>query len=235
MKILIIDEDHNIRLALSDLLITNGYRVAIARSLEKASAELEIANPDPPAAVIVEPYDQGAIIEEIARAVPHLPVFIVTAVPSWAMAVRALEGGEGALARTYLSKEDPYLGDSLIRALGEQIKQIKRNGFRVDLETVEAYYQGKRLELRPQQIVIFAHLIRNTGRRVPYTEISLLFGEELSPKEARDRYKSALSTLRSTLERVAGRVVIDSGRHLGFMYISSRSVHPAENPIPVLN
>lgn len=119
VKILVVDDQPDIRWLLSNLLKEQGWEVATASEGEEA---LEVFRKEAPAAVLLDlkmPRLGGMqVLERIKRHDPHTPVIVITAYGEVASAVQAMKLG----AYDYLTK--PFNNDDLIftikRALEKQ-------------------------------------------------------------------------------------------------------------------
>lgn len=90
----VVDDDRSIRTALSSLLRSAGYDVAL---FDTAEAFLAANAAGAPACLITDIQMPGmgglALIERIAATAPDLPVIVITAFPEDALRRRALDAG----------------------------------------------------------------------------------------------------------------------------------------------
>ncbi|MGF7151778.1 FixJ family two-component response regulator [Sphingomonas zeicaulis] len=112
----VVDDDRSIRTALSSLLRSAGYDVAL---FETAEAFLEADVAGRPACLITDIQMPGmgglALIERIAALWPDLPVIVITAFPEDALRRRALDAGAAA----FLSK--PFDANLLLATIEREL------------------------------------------------------------------------------------------------------------------
>ena len=111
-RLLIVDDDEEMRDLLRKVLEKEGYRVAVAGDGREALAVLAQGAFDLVVTDMLMPYDGGLeLLETLHRIHPALPVIIVTAFGDWHSYTRALELG----AVAFISK--PLRMSELIAAV----------------------------------------------------------------------------------------------------------------------
>lgn len=119
-KILIVDDDHNVRTTLSDLLEEVGYQTHGVSSGEKAieavsNAEFDIILLD----VIMQGMDGIDTLSELKKFKPKIPVIMITAFPSTDSAVDAVKKG----ASDYITK--PFKLNELVFKINRSVEQAR--------------------------------------------------------------------------------------------------------------
>jgi DNA-binding response OmpR family regulator len=177
-RILIVEDDENLRLALEDNLVDEGYQVSAAANGKSALREIAGGNHDLVILDIMLPDMDGySICKKIREQNNPVRVLMLTA--------RTLESdlvaGFDAGADDYLSK--PYrLRELLARvgalmrrqlsAPGEQPKSFAFGGFELDLAArVLTDTAGAEVKLTRTELDLLACLVRNAGRALSREEI----------------------------------------------------------------
>ena len=109
LPILVVEDDHDLREALSDTLKLAGYRVLTAQDGEAALLVMA----DTPVALVIsdvmmQPMDGHALLKRIKAVTPHIPVLLMTAYGMIEKAVEAMRDG----AADYLTK--PFDANKLL-------------------------------------------------------------------------------------------------------------------------
>ncbi len=96
-RLLIVDDEEEMRGLLRKVLEKEGYRVAVAGDGRQALAALAQGSFDLVVTDMLMPHDGGLeLLESVHRTHPSLPVIIVTAFGDWHSYTRALELGAAA-------------------------------------------------------------------------------------------------------------------------------------------
>jgi DNA-binding NtrC family response regulator len=96
-RLLIVDDDEEMRDLLRKVLEKEGYRVSVASDGRQALAALAESAFDLVVTDMLMPHDGGLeLLETLHRIHPELPVIIVTAFGDWQSYTRALELGAAA-------------------------------------------------------------------------------------------------------------------------------------------
>jgi EAL domain-containing protein (putative c-di-GMP-specific phosphodiesterase class I) len=119
-RVLVLDDEPSLLEVFADLLDQAGYQVATATTPAKALAQLEDQTFDVVVSDIMMPGMSGvALLKEVRRRDPDLPVLLATGNPSLETAIQAVEAG----AVQYLLK--PLSADALIGAV-ERAARLRR-------------------------------------------------------------------------------------------------------------
>jgi two-component system response regulator AtoC len=111
-SVLVVDDEHDIRTLLSDLLKEEGYKVRTAESAAKALAEITKSRPDLVMMDVKLPDQDGiTLLKQLKRDEPELEVIMMTAFGGSSTAINAMEHG----AYDYVTK--PFEIDDLTATL----------------------------------------------------------------------------------------------------------------------
>src|SRR3981189_3035664 len=114
--ILIVDDQHSIRLMLESGLSLNGFRVSCARNGAEALAAARSETFDAVVSDIYMPNGDGlAMVQELRALFPSLPIVLMTAQGSVELAVRAVEEG----ATDFIAK--PFEVSAVAALLGRHL------------------------------------------------------------------------------------------------------------------
>lgn len=207
-KILVVDDDIQIRRALRNALSARGYDVMLASNGEEA---LDMAASETPDMVILDmsmPGISGIEVCKELRTWTHIPILILSVKDKEADKIAALDLG----ADDYLTK--PFnTGELLarIRAHIRRTKQIQpvdpvfeKNGLKVDLARHLVFKDGEELKLTKTEFSLLQYLIQNSGRVVTY---SLLLSQVWGPE-----YECDTQTLRVHIGNLRKKIEEDPNR-----------------------
>jgi DNA-binding NtrC family response regulator len=185
-RILLVDDDANLRRVLAHHLETAGYEVAVKASGREALAAVEDTEVDLLLTDVRMPgMDGKALLRETRRTAPDLPVLVMTAYGTIQDAVEAMKEG----AFDYLTK--PIERDALLRAVqkGLQFGDLRRENRRLRASLAEQH---------PLDTILGASAamegVRDLVRKAGPTEATVLItGESGTGKELVARALHALS------------------------------------------
>jgi two-component system KDP operon response regulator KdpE len=207
-RILVVDDDIQIRRALRSALSVRGYEVSLAASGEEA---LDAAAADPPAMVILDlslPGMGGLEVCRELRAWSNAPILILSVNDRESDIISALDAG----ADDYLTK--PFKTGELlarIRAHTRRARQLpagpavlEAEGLRVNLSTHQVYLDEEELKLTKTEFALLQYLVLNAGRVVTY---SLLLSNVWGPGYLNDTQtlRVHVGHLRKKIERDPNR------------------------------
>jgi DNA-binding response OmpR family regulator len=184
MQTLIVDDEESIRFVLAETMQRDGHMVSTAENGEEALDYLR----ETPFDLILLDLMLGGRVDglEVLKAVrwrwPDAVVVILTAHGSLETAMEAIRGG----VDRYLLK--PIRPDDLRAAIDEALDQQRRRSrqefsdqrkdrilqygpFTVDLHKHIMTLYGKVIDLTPREFKLLVHLMQNTHRVVPPTEL----------------------------------------------------------------
>lgn len=172
MKILIIEDDLELRKELKILLDNNGYQGIILNKLENALDEIFIIDPDLILLDIKLPYLNGQQLLKQLRKESNVPVIMVTSKDNEVDEILAMSYG----ADDYITK--PYNPTILllhIEAVFKRLQKIEPNlnyqGVNVNLSKSALDKDGQELLLSKNEMSIFYFLLINQGKIVSRDEI----------------------------------------------------------------
>jgi DNA-binding response OmpR family regulator len=120
-KILVVDDDHEVRMTTRDFLAAKGYSVAVAAGGREALAMLETVNPDVVLLDVAMPDMDGMeTLRRLIAARPALPVIMITANADVEITSKVLQMG----AADYVPK--PFDLDYLDQAINIQLSARSR-------------------------------------------------------------------------------------------------------------
>jgi len=176
LKVLVVEDDAEIRGLLRSSLMAEGFEVTTAVSVSEATALLKH---DPPDLIVLDlglPDGDGAALIRDVRRQSALPIVVASA--------RNEQGGKIALldagADDYLVK--PFSVDELLArirvalrhrgsTLQPALRHIQRDGLTIDLESRRVDRDGSPVHLTPTEFELLARLVRSGGRIVTHRQL----------------------------------------------------------------
>ncbi len=205
LKVLVVEDDREIRGLLQSVLTVEGFEVRSAVSVSEARALLAHDLPDLLILDLGLPDGSGADLLREARRGQALPVIVVSAREDEAQKIELLDAG----ADDYLVK--PFgVGELLarmrvaLRHRGTTLQPAQTayelEGLRIDLEQHSVERDGSALRLTPTEYKLLARLVRSAGKVVTHRQLLVdVWGAEYS--EHTHYLRIYMGTLRAKLER----------------------------------
>ena len=177
MKILVVDDEPQIRRALSLNLSARGYEVVEASTGERAMRAVASEHPDLVLLDLGLPDLDGVAVLQGIRGWSSVPVVVVTVRDDERSKVEALEAG----ADDYVTK--PFGIAELVARLRAVLRraaehdsgvpEVVTDDFRLDLAGHRAFAgpDGAEVRLTPTEWSIVAHLVRHPERLVTYRQL----------------------------------------------------------------
>ena len=176
LKVLVVEDDREIRGLLQSVLALEGFEVRSAVSLSEARALLAHDVPDLVILDLGLPDGDGGSLVHACRARHRLPVIVVSARQDEARKVALLDAG----ADDYLVK--PFgVGELLARirvalrhrgtALSPAVTVHELGDLKVDLSLRLVEVNGRALHLTPTEFKLLARLVRSAGRVVTHRQL----------------------------------------------------------------
>lgn len=176
LKILVVEDDREIRAMMQSSLSVEGFDVQTAVSLSEARALLQHARPDVIVLDLGLPDGDGVELVQQVRQTQTLPIIIVSARHQEAQKIRLLDAG----ADDYLVK--PFsVGELLARirvalrhrgtALAAAVTEHTLDDLHVDLATRLVQSAGVTVHLTPTEFNLLARLVRSAGRVVTHRQL----------------------------------------------------------------
>ncbi len=175
-KILVVDDEENIRLVLRTLLTKKGYQVETAETAELALERIEKHKPDFVLADVKMPGMSGIeLCRELRERAPQITVIMMSAYGSVELALEAVRAG----AYDYVAK--PFKQDEILFALAkaEEHETLVRENRRLR----EAAEQGSGLPQLLGTSQAIGQVIRLIGKVAEYRTTVLIQGESGTGKE----------------------------------------------------
>ena len=164
-RILVIEDELDIRNFLKELLIDEGYTVQTAEDGIEGLTLLKKAEPDLVVLDLGLPKMSGeSVLVEIRKKYPHIPVIIVTAWDTTPDIIRGLSMG----ADDYIPK--PFNADELLarikarlRAVNHDEEKIQLGDLVLDPKSFDVQRDGVSIPLTPQEFKLLHYLMINKG------------------------------------------------------------------------
>ncbi len=175
-KILVIEDEPEIRRFLRASLITHGYRLAEAESGEDGLRQISRQPPDMVLLDLGLPGMDGLEVIRQLRAWSRIPIIIISARGRDADKVDALDAG----ADDYLTK--PFSVSELLARMRVALRHARGNGeleepvfeqdsLRVDLARRQVFVAGNEVHLTPIEYRILTTLIRSHGKVLTHRQL----------------------------------------------------------------
>ena len=213
-KVLVVDDEHQIRRALRTNLTVRGYVVMEAATGEAALAVAADASPDVVLLDLGLPGVDGMEVLSSLRRWSTVPVIVLTVRDREADKVAALDAG----ADDYVTK--PFGMDELLARMRAQLRRnstatrsspttVRTDHFVVDLAGGIVIAAGEHVHLTPKEWGIVRTLARHAGRLVPRRQ---LLHDVWGPS-----YDDESSYLRVYMAQIRKKLEPDPGRPLYFI------------------
>lgn len=176
MRILIIEDDKEIRALMRSTLSIEGFEVITATSISEARAILKQSLPDVMVLDLGLPDGDGASLISELRQHSNLPIIVVSARHQEEQKVRLLDAG----ADDYLTK--PFSIPELLARLRVALRHRGTNlaaarttyeydELKVDLQAHSVALKQQTLHLTPTEFNLLARLVRSAGRVVTHRQL----------------------------------------------------------------
>jgi two-component system KDP operon response regulator KdpE len=176
LRVLLVEDDRELRRTLHDALAVDGYAVLTAASLSEGLALVANAPVDLVLLDLGLPDGDGEALLESLRRRSNLPVLVISARQTEAQRIRLLDAG----ADDYLVK--PFgVGELLARmrvalrhrgtAVEAALKAYRRGSLAVDLAARRVLRDGLPVHLTPTEYDLLARLVRSAGQVVTHRRL----------------------------------------------------------------
>ena len=176
LKVLVVEDDAEIRGLLRASLAAEGFEVSTAVSVSEATALLRHAPPDVIVLDLGLPDGDGAELVREVRRTSALPIVVASARHEQAGKIALLDAG----ADDYLVK--PFsVGELLARirvalrhrgsTLRPALTRFEQGGLAIDLEAYRVERDGAPVHLTPTEFKLLARLLRSGGRIVTHRQL----------------------------------------------------------------
>jgi two-component system, OmpR family, KDP operon response regulator KdpE len=186
LRVLVVEDDREIRSMIQSSLAVEGFQVATAVSVSEAKALLHNLLPDVLVLDLGLPDGDGIELVHEVRKRHSLPILVVSARHQESQKIQLLDAG----ADDYLTK--PFsVGELLarirvaLRHRGSTVSQAltlhELDGLRIDLNLRLVQLDGVPLHLTPTEFKLLARLVRSAGRVVTHRQLLTdVWGPEFS-------------------------------------------------------
>ncbi len=175
-KILVVDDDPQIRRVMKATLVRHGYETMEARTGEEAIENLAALMPNLVLLDMNMPGMDGLETCRTIRGGSDIPVIILSVRNSDRDKVAALDAG----ADDYVTK--PFSMDELLARIRAALRRSPSSaeggprgftapGLEIDFETRRVHANGKDVRLTPKEFELLRYLVSNAGKPVPHREL----------------------------------------------------------------
>lgn len=205
LRLLVVEDDREIRAMMQASLSVEGFEVQTAVSLSEARALLHNSPPDVVVLDLGLPDGDGLELVQLIRKQHSLPIIIVSARHQEAQKIQLLDAG----ADDYLAK--PFnVGELLARirvamrhrgtALAAAVTEHHLEDLHIDLVTRTVQSSENTLHLTPTEFNLLARLVRSAGRVVTHRQ---LLADVWGPQYAEHTHylRLYMGQLRAKIER----------------------------------
>ena len=205
LRILVVEDDREIRAMMQSSLSVEGFDVQTAVSLSEARAMLKHALPDVMVLDLGLPDGDGVELVQEVRKHHALPILVVSARHQEAQKIQLLDAG----ADDYLTK--PFSVSELLArirvalrhrgtALAAAVTVHELDDLNVDLALRVVKRNGETLHLTPTEFNLLARLVRSAGRVVTHRQLLTdVWGPEFT--EHTHYLRLYMGQLRAKIER----------------------------------
>jgi len=205
LRVLVVEDDREIRALMQSSLSVEGFDVQTAVSLSEANALLQHTPPDILVLDLGLPDGDGVALVHEVRKHHTLPILVVSARHQETQKIQLLDAG----ADDFLTK--PFgVGELLARirvalrhrgtALAVAVTVHELDDLRVDLTLHRVQRSGETLHLTPTEFKLLARLVRSAGRVVTHRQLlSDVWGAEFT--EHTHYLRLYMGQLRAKIER----------------------------------
>jgi len=176
VKLLLVEDDRELRRTLADAMAVEGYEVLTAASLSEGMALARHADVDLVVLDLGLPDGDGEALLDALRHRQGTPVLVISARQAEGQKIRLLDAG----ADDYLVK--PFsVGELLARlrvalrhrgtSVHAAVTRYAQGGLEVDLEAHRVALHGEPVHLTPTEFRLLARLVRSAGRVVTHRQL----------------------------------------------------------------
>ena len=220
-KIIVVEDERDIREGLCELLVRDGYDVTACGSVQEAERSIAGGGVDLYLLDVMLPDGSGFVLCEYIRGElgSDAPVIFLTALDDEDSVVKGLEMG----GNDYLGK--PFRKRELMARVGAHLNRCRKCGtvYKVgdltyDRETGRVFKAGKELELRRNELKLLGCFMENPGILIPREGLLELMWDIDGDFVDDNTLSVAVSRLRKKLGKWNGRDYIDTVRGIGYRW-----------------
>ena len=202
MKVLVVEDDPDIRELLTLYFVAKGYEVETANDGQEALAQLQRVQPDLMLLDVVMPKLDGWGVLTAVRAQSSKPVILLTSLDDTEDVIKGLSlGADDYLRKPFEIRELEARIQSIIRRLepAAEPQRITRGAIEIDERVKSVTVNGMPISLSPKEFYLLALLASDLGRVFTNEEIiSELWGDDSRASGA--DVKQYVYQLRSKIE-----------------------------------
>jgi len=220
MKIMIVEDEKNIREDLQVLLESAMYEVVAAEQFDNISEQIVRVQPDLVLLDIKLPGQNGREICQEVRRHTDIPIIFVTSDDDVMAEIKGmLAGGDD-----YISK--PYHPSLLLARIAAVLKRtgrkpeeeqyvLEHRGVKLDIRTYKLEHQGQQVEVSKNECKLLHYLFRRQGEVVPRLDlIEYLWDNEVFIDD--NALSVTVTRIRSKLEEISVTDFIETKRGAGY-------------------
>ncbi|MBI1729265.1 response regulator transcription factor [Candidatus Acetothermia bacterium] len=166
-KILVVDDEMEIVDLVRSYLNQAGFRVVAAYDGEDALIQFKLENPDLIILDLMLPKLDGFDVARKIRQQSNVPILMLTARIHGEDRVAGLElGADDYVPKPFNPRELVARARAILRRIHDrpQPRKVEVNGLNIDLEAIEARWQGKLMDLTPMEFQLLTTLASEPGR-----------------------------------------------------------------------
>jgi DNA-binding response OmpR family regulator len=221
-RILVVDDDRDIRGLIRELLVRAGYDVAEAENGKAGLREFYASTPDLVLLDVSMPELDGWQTLERIRDLSEVPVMMLTARAGELEKVRGLKGGaDDYLTKPFGRQELLARVEALLRRSGPRAEEPTTYGdgvITIDFAQREVTVSGNKVVLTPLEFKLLTVFVRHPNQVLSHDQLlDLVWGDALTGSRA--RAKLYVGYLRNKLaEAGADESLIETVRGFGYRY-----------------
>jgi len=177
-KVLIVDDDDDLRLLLTDILESEGYGVITASSGSEGLRSFHEQQPELVLLDVLMPVMDGWEVLERIREVSNVPILMLTAIHGVPSCVRGLSrGADDYLVKPFHQDELAARIEALLRRSQtpaqepERILRFDQGALLIDTQSRRVVVRGEDVELTPTEYRFLCYLAENAGTVLSYSQI----------------------------------------------------------------
>ena len=223
-KVLVIDDEDDIRMLLEVRLQRAGYVVVTAPDGLEGMRLFYSARPDLVILDIAMPVMDGWQVLERLREVSNVPVLMLTAAAQERDKVRGLKGGaDDYITKPFSSEELLARVEAALRRSTVGLEEAESNVYHdsetaIDFPRHEVVVRGEKIDLSPTEFRLLAVLTRHAGQVLSQDQLlDHVWGSEYA--ESMDVVRLYIGYLRRKIERDPGKPeLVETVRGFGYRY-----------------
>jgi len=220
MKIMIVEDEKNIREDLQVLLESAMYEVVAAEQFDNISEQIVRVQPDLVLLDIKLPGQNGREICQEVRRHTDIPIIFVTSDDDVMAEIKGmLAGGDDYIAKPYHPSLLLARIAAVLKRTGRKPEEeqyvLEHRGVKLDIRTYKLEYQGQQVEVSKNECKLLHYLFRRQGEVVPRLDlIEYLWDNEVFIDD--NALSVTVTRIRSKLEEISVTDFIETKRGAGY-------------------